>query len=252
MTSSGVVRIAQITDMHLMAAFDAAHHGVKTQKTLSQVMAMPVWQSEIDALLCTGDCSEDGSKASYMALKEQLSSFEGPCYLMAGNHDDMAQMRAVFDASQLADVAIVFSNWLLLCLNTQVPGKVYGAVSSAQHEWLQSQIETHVDKHVLLALHHPIASIGSAWLDRIALQNGQAFCAQLAEYSNIRGVIAGHAHFDHEQRIAHFNCMVTPSTAYQHDAHTDTMQLSGDRPGMRLLLLHPDGRLESQVHRIET
>ena len=52
-----------------------------------------------DLLLATGDLSEDGSRTSYLALRNYLKPLGIPVLALPGNHDDPGLLAEVFPGS---------------------------------------------------------------------------------------------------------------------------------------------------------
>ena len=85
-----MMRIAQITDLHIMpkGSMWLSHSQTQTDTRLESVVECLVHlESSIDVVLITGDISDDGSAASYQRAKEILDHLPMPYYMVLGNHD---------------------------------------------------------------------------------------------------------------------------------------------------------------------
>jgi Icc protein len=137
-------------------------------------------------------------------------------------------------------------------LSSQNRGRTAGALSEQERERWQELVGQHPDCHVLVCLHHQPVNIGSAWLDGIGLAGADTFMQQVSATSNLRGVVWGHIHQEFESRSAGVHLLAAPSTCHQFVAGQDDFGMHLGRSGYRTLELHPDGRIETQVHWVST
>ena len=93
--------------------------------------------------------------------------------------------------------------------------------------------------------------VGSAWLDEVGLDDADALLSVLGRHPAVRGVLWGHVHQVYDQEHGGVRMMGTPSTCYQFVPGQDLFGLEDSAPGYRRLRLHPDGRIESRVARLE-
>ena len=71
------MRIAQITDFHLLPRPGELPYGVDTAKSLERVLASIVNQSPaIDAIVASADLVDDGAQQSYLRLRRNWSGSE--------------------------------------------------------------------------------------------------------------------------------------------------------------------------------
>jgi Icc protein len=135
-----------------------------------------------------------------------------------------------------------------------MPGAVEGQIGEeALHkldELLQHYASAHNDlaKHVLVAVHHNPVKVGSAWMDRIGVQNGSALFDVLHKYNSVKAVICGHIHQELETRIDNIVVFGTPSSCFQFKPHTPEAEIDDKPPGYRVMKLYDDGKIESQVY----
>jgi Icc protein len=225
---------------------------MNTLASLEQVLAFAqrdLWPA--DALVLTGDLANDGEEGAYFHLRQCLGDLRVPVYCIAGNHDDPELMEQHLPGGdiQLAKQAFI-GEWLLLFLNTQIPGKVEGHLDMAELQFLEEALDTNPHRPTLVFLHHPPVPIGSAWLDALALDNPEAFFAVLDRFEQVRGVLWGHAHqaFYATRRGVHL--LGTPSTCVQFLPGADRYDVDTQRPGYRWLELWPDGTLDTGIQRL--
>jgi len=252
------LRVAQITDIHLLAEPNAKLHGVDTAIALQKVIdAIGELSPLPDLMIATGDLAEDGSKATYNRLRQLLASVNVPVYVLAGNHDDISEMHVSFVDGNIKFVNTArMGKWNFMFVNSQVVGESYGFISADELSLLRGNLELAGDAPVVVALHHtPMQICPQA---SCQLQNVSEFNQLMHSFPGIKAVIAGHTHVDAEKINASHIQYTTPSTfaQYNHDfaADSDTggfwasHTMDGSSHGFRVLDLQPDGRIVSQVH----
>lgn len=244
-------RVLQISDTHLFASPADKLMGINTSATLDAVLErIRQEHSDFQCLLVTGDLTQDGSTASYQHLKTRLDGINAPYFWLCGNHDEPDIMEAVNPSAMAQRVDL--GDWQIILLNTRVPGAVFGYLRSTELKQLDQHLRQYPDKHTLVALHHHPTPISSLWMDKIRLRNTDELCQVLERHSNIRGLIHGHVHQERLYRLGRLPVMATPSTCVQFAPEADEFQASYNAPGFRLLDLWSDGRIDSQVIRLES
>ncbi|MBW4655221.1 MAG: 3',5'-cyclic-AMP phosphodiesterase [Kaiparowitsia implicata GSE-PSE-MK54-09C] len=245
--------VAQITDTHLFAEGDRQLKGIATADALAAVLrAVDRLMPRPDVLLLTGDLSQDETAASYDRLRSLVAPLGIPTYWIPGNHDIPVVMEPIlqgepfFSAKQLQH-----QEWTLLLLNSAVVGQTAGVLSDRSLTWLDQHLQQGRDRPTLIALHHPPFAIGSAWMDSIGLQQPEQLFAVLDRHPQVKVVLFGHIHQAVEAERQGVLYLGTPSTCVQFMPNSSEFAIDSQRsPGFRLLHLHPDGRVETQVQRV--
>ena len=89
--------LAQVSDMHIKAAGKLSYRIVDTAGMLRAcIRNLMSLKQKPDAVAFTGDLVDFGRPDEYAVLRELLSELDMPVYLVPGNHDDRAAMRAAF------------------------------------------------------------------------------------------------------------------------------------------------------------
>jgi 3',5'-cyclic-AMP phosphodiesterase len=249
MSGDRPIRLLQLTDSHVRAAPDGELKGWRTRDSLADTLAAALAEGpRPDAILATGDLSQDGSAASYHHLREILGSAGLPVFCIPGNHDDPAVM-----AQELAAPPFLYcgdhglGRWRLVMLSTWDGDRGGGRLSPAELERFRLAVEASREPHVLVVLHHHPLPIGS-WLDKVALDNADEFLAVADSCARIRAVLWGHVHQSWEKQRRGVRMIATPSTCFQFlpgALRSDVDPRFG--PGWRRLELLPDGRIVSRV-----
>ena len=248
----GTLRVLQITDSHIYADPEGRLAGVKTQQTLDDVLQMAkrdFWQA--DMVLATGDLVHDATPTGYRRIKQRLRTLDAPIYCLPGNHDLPQVMNDCLDRSGVtAPKAVRQGNWLIILLDSTVPGSPGGHLSSQELETLDDNLRRHADCHALVCLHHHPVAVGSAWIDRMALDNPEEFFRIIDRYPKVRGVLWGHIHQLFEAERHRVKLMGSPSTCIQFMPGRDNFGIDQQPPGLRWLELLPDGVIRSAVTRL--
>ncbi len=168
--------IAQITDIHAAPDND----------NLSRFDRALQWLDHIapDALVITGDLMDNHWYAGYQAIAERLSSHPWPSFILPGNADHRASMRAIWgdkmwagdSAADALNVVADIGDIRLIGLDTTIEGSAAGNVE--QHlAWLDKHLTAQTTTS-LLFLHHHVFQSGIPTMDNIMCGGHQ----RLAEY----------------------------------------------------------------------
>ena len=132
-----VVRLLQITDTHLREEPGGTLLGLDTDFSLDHVIELArASHPGPDLVLATGDISDHGSESAYQRARDYFQRLGGETLWLAGNHDRHDLMVDVFgNGGELVRAARV-GGWLLVLLNSQVPGEVGGELGAAELGWL--------------------------------------------------------------------------------------------------------------------
>jgi len=91
--------IAQITGMHVMAAGQMAFGCIDVNANLAAtLLRLATHDPRPDIVLVTGDMTFDGEANEHAALADIMAECDIPFYVMLGNHDNRARIRAAFPA----------------------------------------------------------------------------------------------------------------------------------------------------------
>lgn len=196
--------VLQLSDTHVVRGGDLVSGRLDTNASLDRAVAriaaaLPAI-GPVDALLLSGDASDDGSAESYARVRAALAPLGLPLYVIPGNHDLRAPMRAAFaDDGYLPQDGPL--NWAqkigeitLIGLDTLVEGQGAGRLDAGTLDFLDGALKEAGDRPVLLALHHPPFASGIAFMDRIGLDGIAPFARILAAHGGEIRVVCGHIH----------------------------------------------------------
>ncbi len=246
------LKIVQLTDTHLFESSDGAQYGINTLRTLEAVVAdVAARHADLDALLLTGDLSQDETPESYELLKRTLAPLQrAPFYAIPGNHDNLACMQECLPGERFfvgRDARL--ESWRFAMLNSQVPGRVHGELGAEQLTRLRQSLDTE-ERHTIVALHHPPVKVNSAWLDTSHCLDGQELLAILSD-PPVKAVVCGHVHQAFETVAGGIPIVTTPSTCAQFAPGEEKFATDDSvDPGYRVFLLEDDGGWTTAVERV--
>lgn len=213
--------ILQLSDTHIVPKGALVSGRLDTADALARLVArissIRDQIGPIDALLVSGDLSDDGSSESYARFKTLIAPLDLPTYVITGNHDAREEMRSAF-ANDLPVSGPL--NWTykiggihLIGLDTLVEGQGSGTLSAESLTFLQSALSNAGDAPVLLALHHPPFACGIGFMDDIGLTNRQAVRDVLTTHAGPLRIVCGHIHNTIVSDVAGHIAISAPSPA---------------------------------------
>jgi len=222
--------LAQITDLHIRRPGQLAYRQVDTAPFLQRCIAkLNALTPRPDAVLITGDLVDAGHPEEYAHLRTLLAQLQLPYYLMVGNHDSRAPLRAAFaDAAYLGDAPDGFVQYRfdlptpeatvrVLALDSLDAPNSGGRLCASRLAWLASELEQARAMPVIVALHHPPFATGIGHMDEAALasHDAQALARLIAQHPNVERVLCGHLHRPIHVRFGGSIASTCPSPAHQ-------------------------------------
>ena len=194
--------ILQISDTHIVPEGALVSGRLDTADALARLVlrinSIRDQIGAIDALLVSGDLSDDGRAASYERFKALIAPLNLPTYVIPGNHDRRDPMRNAFADVLPTDGLLNWTRQIgdihLIGLDTLVEGQGLGTLSGESLSFLQAALSEAGNSPVLLALHHPPFSCGIGFMDNIGLTNRSDLRDLLASYDGPLRVFCGHIH----------------------------------------------------------
>lgn len=249
----GDVKLLQITDTHLYADPEKELLGIKTVESYQAVVKhASKYTGKCDAVLCTGDLSQDHSTQSYIDFSEHIKRLAMPCFWLPGNHDMQSVMLPSLLSEGLAQTKQILSDhWQIVLLDSQVEGVPHGYLSDSQLSFLEEKLQQYPEKYTLITVHHHVLPVGSAWLDQHILKNNEKLITLISRFPNVQAVLSGHVHqaFDVVKDGVRF--LTSPSTCVQFKPKSNDFGVDDKAPGYRHLVLCESGELTTNVERIE-
>lgn len=206
-------RLAQITDCHLLASSEDLYKGVQPARYLAAIVAHLV-QQQPDAVLLTGDVTQDHTPASYQLLSHIMAPLSCPVFCLPGNHDDVEQLAWLCEQAPFRpERSLNLDGWQLLLLNTKGDTPA-GVFLPAEQHWLQQQCQqTDAEAIWLFCHHHPVAL--NCFIDKHGQQHQAALWQSINQQPRIRGIGHGHAHYAYHRRQQQVDIVGCPASSVQ-------------------------------------
>jgi Icc protein len=246
------MQILQITDPHLYGSASGRLRGVETDSSLHAVLDDAFARvPDYAAVLVTGDLVQDDS-SGYLRFRSVFGNIKKPVLCVPGNHDEPEAMRR-----ELAGPPFQIcgsheaEGWQFIMLDSYDPGHVGGRLTAAELERLDATLAAS-PKHAMVCLHHHPIVMGSRWLDTVGLAAPEEFWRVIDAHAHVRAVVWGHVHQVYDGRRGDVRLFATPSTGAQFLPQSDRYVVDSRPPAYRLFDLGWDGRIDTEVHWIES
>ncbi|MBA6337265.1 metallophosphoesterase [Colwellia sp. BRX8-7] len=250
MLLSSIFKIAQISDCHLFSQTDGLHHGANVYHNLVSVLDDIKNQHLVDAIVFTGDITQDHSEKSYQLFVQAVveSDIAIPFYYLAGNHDELELLDKYLSVPPF-NREKVFNDkyWQIVLLNSKSETPK-GLVTPSDLSAFESIVDD--KKHQLVMMHHHPLDVGY-FIDQHGLENQAEFWQTINKFSSIKAITCGHVHqaltlySDQSPAIPLFTC---PATSIQFDTNKSAGASNGQGPGYRVFSLFTDGKIKSDSY----
>lgn len=250
------VRLIQFSDTHLLADPDGRLRGAATLPRLQACLAHAQRRFfPADAIVLTGDLVQDDATA-YGTLELLFDRCEAPVLMIPGNHDVPVEMRRRFAAAPFrVGGTHRFGGWALVLLESWFADARdgEGLLGPAQLAALDATLQGLAQAHVLVFVHHPPTLMEAAGMDSLRLQDGPALMALVERHGQVRAVAWGHAHQSLDvYRPDGRRLLCAPATCMQFKPRVDGFVVDDRPPGYRVIDLHADGGIATEVVWLES
>jgi 3',5'-cyclic-AMP phosphodiesterase len=212
--------IAQISDTHLtLDTPDAEQRMRDFAVTIADINAL---DPPPQAIVHTGDIVHNGRRDEYAEAASILAAARAPVYVLAGNKDDRANLRAAFSArgyfapsSNFIDYAIENFSVRLIALDTLSPGNGKGEFRAEQVEALVNLIDAEITKPIAVLTHHPPFEV-TVGPDRLHFESPESMSRlrdALQRSGRVVAVFSGHVHRAAAGHVGNIAASVVPCIA---------------------------------------
>jgi Icc protein len=179
--------LAQLSDPHIRLGEGERESAAALAAAVAAVNAL---DPAPDAVLVSGDLADHGDPREYARVRELLAALERPAHVLAGNHDDVAALEAVFGP---AEYAVRVGPLRLIGLDSTVPGSDAGRVPVDR---LAPLLDEDADTPTIVAMHHAPLLTGVAPMDALGVPEAdrRALAALLGRHPQVQRVVCGHVH----------------------------------------------------------
>lgn len=238
-----LTRILQISDPHVVAPGRLVSGRLDTSRLFEGVIDrilqdMPRLHP-VDAIIVTGDVTDDGAADSYRFFIAQMARLKLPYHVIPGNHDQRDTMRRSLAHDPLipADGPL---NWStpagglrLIGLDTLIPGEGRGELTDQTLAFLQAELAEMTEDAALIALHHPPYACGIAFMDSLGLSGIATLGKALDQATSEIRLICGHVHSLSIGSVGPYIAIASPScvSSFSPDFRADGPKGFIEKPG---------------------
>lgn len=241
--------LAQLTDTHIVGPANTVELYVDNNHRLTQaVNRLNAETVQPDAVLVTGDLTENGSAEEMELIAAELARLQAPVLAIPGNHDrretfqDAFPVPAVDDASNdhlswVTELSKGHSSLRIVGLDTVIPGEHGGAFDSVRADWLGRVLDEKPDQPTVIAMHHPPFASGIGWMDAYGFIGADKFAEVVSGRENVQRVFCGHLHRAITATVGGVTATVGLSTVAHIElnlAPNAPMEIVRDAPGYQL------------------
>lgn len=234
------MKLIHLSDIHLMENGQIIWD-TDTKSHFDKAIDIIKKLSDIDAIIISGDLSNDGSEWSYRYIDNQFASIGIPTYCCPGNHDNIDFLSHKFEPEFLQfKNNIYLEGWKFYFLNTVIADEndyqqnmAKGMISEKDLMILEDSLKNN-DAPSAIVFHHPAKEPGG-WLNRRLLENRDKFNKMISRYSHVRLVLYGHIHYSiqHEQDSIIYSS--APSIGYAFDKELPKFHIAEKKEGFNLI-----------------
>ncbi|MFN3653776.1 MAG: metallophosphoesterase family protein [Candidatus Nitrosotenuis sp.] len=177
--------IVQLSDIHVGAQFREEIF----EQVIKEVNAL-----KPDAVIVTGDLTNEGLTKEYEKCKKLLSRLETKKIIaISGNHDYRNTGYLHFKKYFPFDTVNELGDVVVVTLGTARPDRDEGEVGYRQNLWLERTVKKFKDKIIILAMHHHLIGIPDTGSARVeVIDAGDVLRTILA--TKVSLVLCGHKH----------------------------------------------------------
>jgi Icc protein len=237
------LHFAQISDVHISAAGD--HHDMLSGRSagfLADVIAKLNQIEDLDFVLFTGDLFDYATQSEFDQFQQVIRSLTKKYYVIPGNHDRQpAPSPTGLTRQQLAqhfnpqvddrptDPEAQMGYWSiavhpqiqLIGLDSIKDDDWGGIIDAHQMNWLEDELARHVDKLVIMAVHHPLHRLAPIdelpdW-HRFVCDNGAEVLALLDNFPQAKIVLTGHHHLTRVDQFGQRVLLACPALCISSD-----------------------------------
>ena len=212
--------IAQISDTHIALDTPDADQRLRDfERTIADINAL---DPAPDVIVHTGDIVHNGRPDEYARAAAILAKARAPVYVLAGNKDDRANLRAAFSVrgylapdSEFIDYAIEDYPVRLIAVDTLSSGSNKGDFCPAREKRLIDMIDAETSKPIAVFAHHPPFDV-PVGPDPLNFETPEAMARlrQALQHSGrVVAVFSGHVHRGTAGHVGNIPATVMPSVA---------------------------------------
>ncbi len=232
------MKFIHLTDTHVRKAYsgdgiDAVLGRLPNPATNIKNLFERLDWTGVDFVAVTGDLVHEGTTEDYQYLKKQMEELvpaEIKIFYVLGNHDYKEEFyRGMFgqEKKEAYYYTSIVDGYRLIILDSAVPGKESGTITTEQLEWLRQTLVVPSEKGSIVFLHHPVFWITGGMT--MELTNG-AEVLEILKDSDVLAVFCGHTHTNAIQEKDGIRQYTADSMAFSIEANRERLSFT-DKSG---------------------
>lgn len=233
------LHFAQISDIHISSLGN--HHELLSAHApdfLAGIIAALNRLADLDFVLITGDLFDTADSFEFNRFQAVIENLDKPYHIIPGNHDrrppgqtegltrrDFArQFNPQFSQRPAAPQAQAGYWSISVDPQVQIIGLDSiknedwgGVVDDEQLIWLEQELDTHLDKFIIVAVHHPLHPLAPVDdhpdYTNFVCDNGRELLGLLDAYSPVKLVLTGHHHLTKVDKLGDRLHVAAPSVS---------------------------------------
>jgi len=212
--------IAQISDTHI--ALDTADADQRLQDFERTIADLNALSPAPDVIFHTGDIVHNGRQDEYAEAVRILAEARAPVYVIPGNKDDRANLRAAFSAreylaadSDFIDYAIEDYPVRLIAVDTLNLNSNKGDFCVERARRLIEMLDAETTKPIAVFAHHPpfVVPVGPDPINFETPEMMSHLCEALQHSGRVVAVLSGHVHRSTAGHVGNIPALVVPCIA---------------------------------------
>lgn len=247
------ILLVQLSDLHVGGSENGVDPIPRLEAVIEAVRELP---NRPDAVVVTGDLTDDGAEENYRVALEMLARLDLPLHVLPGNHDDRGRIRAAFDlpgeGEEPVNYSVAVGELRLVLLDSNVPGRDPGSYDAERLGWLDRELSAQPERPTVLAVHHPPLATGIAEWDAINLDRSdrEALGEVVARHPQLRAIVGGHLHRIAASTLGGCPVLAAPSTYLQVLPNYERDEIEWVDPPGFAIHVWAGGELASQVQAV--
>lgn len=226
------MKILHISDIHLENLGNSIWN-TDTKKHFDKAIRKLQSIEDIDALIISGDLSNDGSTWSYKYIDKSLAHLGIPTFCCPGNHDNLDEFYYGYKPSFYKTCeTFKVGEWTFIMLNSAITGMSRGFFNPE----ILSKLISPSSEHIAVVLHHPPIK-QEGWLNRKLLENRDEFNDLILQAGNVKLVLYGHTHYHTENIVDGVVYSSASSTGFAFHPSLPKFEIAHGKEGFSLITL---------------
>ena len=227
------MKLIHLSDIHL-ADEGKSIWGVNPKERLDYTINKISQIKDVDAIIISGDLSNDGSAWSYEYIDYCFAKLNIPTYCCVGNHDSKDQMISILSFIKVEPITFI-DDWKIVFVDSTIKGKGKGYVDEKELSFLKKEISEY-SENIIVVLHHPPLLPGG-WCNKKVLTNHNELRETLTTSKNVRLVLFGHIHSFTQEEVNGVIFHSTSSTYYAYDKELPQYVKADGKEGFSIITI---------------